>query len=115
MSDAPQRKGGLARAASLSPERRSEIARKAGSVKRKGKSDCFYVNIPKFLFETMHLTAEQSGAYFLLLMYQTMVGPLPDDPVRLATITKCSVQTWSSDLAPVILPLFAEGSLNGQK
>jgi uncharacterized protein YdaU (DUF1376 family) len=53
------------------------------------------LDIGPFLQDTAHLSAEEIGAYTLLLLYYWAHGPLPNDPKRLANIAKMSADTWS--------------------
>ena len=51
--------------------------------------------IADYLADTTHLTCEQHGAYFLLLMtYWRRGGHMPADNACLASITKLSPQKW---------------------
>lgn len=56
--------------------------------------------IGDYLKDTLHLTTEQHGAYFLLLMaYWMRKGPLPDDDALLASIAKLPVDAWQGHKA----------------
>ena len=52
----------------------------------------FYVG--DYLRDTQHLTAEQHGAYLLLLMACWTLGALPDNERELARIAKLSIIKW---------------------
>lgn len=62
--------------------------------------------IADYLRKTMHLTRDQHGAYFLLIMAcWDRGGRLPNDAKTLASITKSTRSEWSK-LAPILLPYF---------
>jgi uncharacterized protein YdaU (DUF1376 family) len=64
--------------------------------------------IAKYLRKTMHLTRDQHGGYFLMLMAcWDGGGKLPNNPTALGAITKSSPSEWKK-LAPVLLPYFLE-------
>jgi uncharacterized protein YdaU (DUF1376 family) len=51
--------------------------------------------IGAYLADTQHLTTQEHGAYFLLMMaYWRNKGPLPDDDKRLASIVKATPKEW---------------------
>lgn len=53
------------------------------------------LHVRKYLGDTTHLTRDQHGAYFLLLMaYWMRGGPLPDDDSKLAAICKATKAEW---------------------
>ena len=57
----------------------------------------FPVYIGDFTTATTHLSAEQIGIYFLLLLaYYKRRGPLPDDDNKLSLIAKISLRRWKS-------------------
>ena len=63
-----------------------------------------YIN--DYLGDTMHLTTEQHGMYFLLLMaYYRNRGPLPDDHSRLAVIAGLPPKTFKANL-PLLQEFF---------
>lgn len=72
--------------------------------------------IGDYLADTMHLQAEQHGAYMLLLMAAWMRGgELPDDDGQLALLARCDAKAWKR-LRPVIAPFFkVEGGTWRQK
>jgi uncharacterized protein YdaU (DUF1376 family) len=51
--------------------------------------------IGDYLADTSRLSTEQHGAYLLLLMDYWRNGPLPNNPVLLANITRLSADAWS--------------------
>lgn len=62
--------------------------------------------IATYLRKTMHLTRDQHGAYFLLLMAcWDRGGRLPNDPGQLAGIAKASPSEWRK-LQSVMMPFF---------
>lgn len=53
--------------------------------------------IGAYLADTQHLTRDEHGAYFLLMMaYWRNKGPLQDDDKRLASIVKASPKEWKA-------------------
>ncbi|XAI95206.1 hypothetical protein [Leptolyngbya phage Lbo-JY16] len=61
--------------------------------------------IGDYLSDTMHLTTEQHGAYFLLIMaYWKNGGPLPADDSSLAATCRLSDDAWS--IAKAVLSRF---------
>lgn len=63
-----------------------------------------YIN--DYLGDTMHLSAEQHGAYLLLIMSAWKSdGRLPNDERVLANISRLPLASWRRS-APVILPFF---------
>lgn len=57
-----------------------------------------------FLGDTIHLNAEETGAYLMLLivMWRTSDCALPDDDVKLARWARCSPRQWAR-IKPTIL------------
>ncbi len=57
-----------------------------------------------YLRDTTHLSTEEHGAYFMLLMaaWGSADCSLPSDEKRLAALTKLSIRRWRN-IAPVIL------------
>jgi uncharacterized protein YdaU (DUF1376 family) len=64
--------------------------------------------IPDYLADTSHLSAEEHGAYLLLIMAYWMQNGLPDDDERLARVAKIPSERWPAVRA-VIRPFFGEG------
>lgn len=59
-----------------------------------------------YLKDTRHLTAEQHGAYLLLLMSMwTAGGSLPNDPKKLARMAACTTSRWVK-IEPEIMEFF---------
>lgn len=67
------------------------------------------LDIGAYLSDTMRLTTQQHGAYFLLLCDYWKNGPLPDDDVLLAGMTKVDLKEWKSRVGPVIRRFFYIG------
>lgn len=62
--------------------------------------------IGAYLADTQHLTRDEHGAYFLLMMaYWRNKGPLQDDNKRLSSIVKASPKEWK-ELRPVLVEFF---------
>lgn len=62
--------------------------------------------IADYLGDTQHLSAEQHGAYLLLLMTMWRAqGSLPNDPVKLARIARVTGRKWKA-ISPEIMDLF---------
>lgn len=70
--------------------------RKAGPVSEDKKADVWMpIWIGSYLADTLELTTEQHGAYFLLLLaYWRKRGPLPDNDDSLRSITKLEKADW---------------------
>lgn len=59
-----------------------------------------------FLRDTMHLNAEQTGAYLLLIAsYWCRGAPLPDDDRQLARVAKVSIFKWKG-MVEILRPFF---------
>jgi uncharacterized protein YdaU (DUF1376 family) len=58
--------------------------------------------------DTLHLSAEQFGAYLLLLFatWRNNGKPLPDDDRKLARICRCSLAHWRRALRPTVIEFF---------
>jgi len=50
--------------------------------------------IGDYLKDTMHLTAQEHGAYLLAIMHYWTTGPLPDDDRKLAAICRIDRAEW---------------------
>jgi uncharacterized protein YdaU (DUF1376 family) len=61
--------------------------------------------VADYLRDTMHLSTEQHGAYFLLLMACWSRGSLPSDPAQLAGIARMPLAAWRR-ASPVLMPFF---------
>jgi uncharacterized protein YdaU (DUF1376 family) len=61
-----------------------------------------------YLRDTRHLTTEQHGAYFLLILEYWAKGKLPDDDVQLARIVGLPLAKWLK-MRPVMLAFFHDG------
>jgi uncharacterized protein YdaU (DUF1376 family) len=61
-----------------------------------------------YLRDTRHLTTEQHGAYFLLIVEYWSKGSLPDDDVQLARIVGVCPSKWSK-MKPVLQAFFYDG------
>jgi len=64
--------------------------------------------IGDYLRDTRHLTTEQHGAYFQLIMEYWLKGRLPDDDAMLARIVGLSLGKWRT-MRPVIQAFFHAG------
>jgi uncharacterized protein YdaU (DUF1376 family) len=62
--------------------------------------------IGDYLADTMHLTAQEHGAYLLLLMHYWRTGPLPDDAKMLSGIARVDRKDWDRDVGPVLRRFF---------
>ena len=74
------------------------------------------LNIEDYKNGTEFMDAEQSGAYFHLLMacYQSKEACLPDDDITLARIAKVSPYKWKK-IKPIILEKFERFEKNSKK
>lgn len=71
-----------------------------------GTAQWFPFYIADYQADTMHLTRDQHGAYFLLLLaYYRRGKPLPDDNHYLAGVVKAGGRTWRY-LRPIMAPFF---------
>lgn len=62
--------------------------------------------IADYLADTTHLTRDEHGAYLLLLMALWRAGgKLPNDPHKLAKLSKCSTPEWE-EISPSVLEFF---------
>jgi uncharacterized protein YdaU (DUF1376 family) len=67
------------------------------------------LHVRRYLGDTTHLSRDQHGAYFLLLMAYWMRGtPLPDNDEMLAAICKATKAEWKK-LRPIISEFFQIG------
>lgn len=64
--------------------------------------------VSDYLGDTQHLSAEQHGAYMLLLMTMWQVGPLPTEDAKLARIARVDRRRWAR-ISPDILAFFHVG------
>jgi uncharacterized protein YdaU (DUF1376 family) len=64
----------------------------------------FYIG--DYLADTMHLNAEEHGAYILLLMHQWRNGLLPDDDYALSAIARVSTKNWCRYVGPKLRVFF---------
>lgn len=61
--------------------------------------------IGDYLKDTMHLTAQEHGAYLLAIMHYWTTGPLPDDDKKLASICRVDRSEWPG-VRDTLAPLF---------
>lgn len=66
------------------------------------------VFVDALIGDTLDLTAEEFGAYLLLLFatWRNNGNPLPDDPGKLSRICRCSVMRWNRVLRPALIGFF---------
>src|SRR4030095_16082288 len=78
--------------------------------------DVLPLSTSDYLADTQHLTQEQHGAYFLLLMSMWRAGGwLDDDDKKLSRIGKCNALVWRR-MAPTIRALLiCDGGKLSQK
>lgn len=65
----------------------------------------FVLNLPAHIADTVHLTAEEHGAYLRLLFAYWRSGPPKDDDRTLARIVGMSIDEWA-DIRPMVEPFF---------
>ncbi len=67
------------------------------------KSDIWMpIYVGDYLADTMHLTTEQHGAYFLILLYGWRSGgKIPSDDITLSAISKLSEEVWKKNRAVI--------------
>lgn len=69
-----------------------------------------------FMADTSALSAEQTGAYMLLLMYSWITGPLPVDDAALARICRTTPAVWKRSIKAIVMTFFdVEGRTMTQK
>lgn len=62
------------------------------------KRICLPLDIGDYLRDTIHLSAQQNGAYISLIMqYFLSASPLPNDDEILSRITKLSLSEWRKE------------------
>ncbi len=72
--------------------------------------------VADYLGDTQHLTTEQHGAYFLLLLAMWRAGGyLPNDPGKLARIARVTPRRWPHMSADVMAFFLVEGQTITQK
>lgn len=64
--------------------------------------------ISDHLADTMHLNAQQQGAYLLLLMHHWRAGSVPNDEDQLSAIGRCDLHTWKKSVWPLLRAFFRE-------
>jgi len=65
----------------------------------------FVLNLPAHIADTVHLTAEEHGAYLRLLFAYWRSGPPKDDDRTLARIAGMSIDEWA-EIRPMVEPFF---------
>lgn len=65
--------------------------------------------VADYLADTMALSAEEHGAYLLLLMDYWRHGPLLDDDKKLAAIARVDRRSWNNSVGPAVRAYFAVG------
>jgi uncharacterized protein YdaU (DUF1376 family) len=72
--------------------------------------------ISEYLADTMHLNAQQHGAYLMLLFHHWRSGSVPDDDAQLSAIARCDMGSWKKSVGPVVRTFFSkEGGVLIQK
>lgn len=61
--------------------------------------------VADYLADTTHLTAQQQGAYFLLILRYWATGSIPHDDAQLAQITRLELPVWLRE-KPTVLAFF---------
>lgn len=61
--------------------------------------------VADYLADTGHLSTVEHGAYMLLIMHYWQKGGLPNDPKRLASIARASLEQWL-EIEPTLIELF---------
>lgn len=66
--------------------------------------------VDAFQRDTQHLEADEIGAYFLILMamWTRETCDFPNEPSRLARVSRVSVRLWKSRIGPALMPFFDE-------
>lgn len=62
--------------------------------------------IGDYVADTMHLNAQEHGAYLLLLMHYWRNGPLPTDDRTLSAMARVEIKEWIKRTGPVVLGFF---------
>lgn len=65
--------------------------------------------VADYLADTMALSAEEHGAYMLLLMDYWRHGPLLDDDKKLAAIARVDRRSWNNSVAATVRAYFSVG------
>lgn len=66
------------------------------------------LHIADYLADTMHLNAQQHGAYMLLLMHHWRAGCIPSCEEQLSAISRCELGAWKRSVWPVLKSFFTE-------
>lgn len=74
------------------------------TVKSNGSDNLMTISVPDYIADTMHLSTEQHGAYFRLLMFIHANGGLPDDEPGLARVAGVSPFKWRR-MRPIVMEL----------
>lgn len=70
--------------------------------------------IGDYLADTLQLSAEQHGAYLLMLMHQWHAGSVPDDAVALCQICHVRISRYAASVRPILERYFVLGSSGWQ-